>query len=67
MKKKYFRTAKCKKCGKEFIPAPFHIYKDGGKYYYCSWTCFNHRKDKVKEDTAYEDNQNKPTPRACVG
>lgn len=51
-----FRTAKCRKCGKEFIPAPFHVYKDGSKYY-CTWTCYNHRKDKSdKEETAYEDN-----------
>ena len=35
---------RCKKCGKIFIPAPMHIYKDRGKYY-CSWTCYLHRKD----------------------
>lgn len=36
---------KCKKCGKLFIPAPFHVFKDY-RGMYCSWTCFNHRKDK---------------------
>jgi hypothetical protein len=36
--------AHCKKCGKEFYPTPYHVYKDSkGKY--CCWTCFNHRKD----------------------
>ena len=35
---------KCKKCGKSFIPSPLHVYKDKGKYF-CSWTCYNHRKD----------------------
>ena len=42
----------CKKCGKIFIPAPLHVYKDRSKYY-CSWTCYLHRKDKeakVKDD-----------------
>ena len=62
MKKKYFRTAMCKKCGKEFIPAPYHIYKHNSKFF-CSWTCYNHRDDKPeieiqnifnKEEFAYE-------------
>lgn len=34
----------CRKCGKLFIPAPQHIYKDH-KGIYCSWTCFNHKDD----------------------
>lgn len=34
----------CEKCGKVFIPAPYHIYKDE-KGIYCSWTCYNHRND----------------------
>lgn len=37
----------CAKCGKKFIPAPQHAYRDE-KGFYCSWTCFNHRKDKDK-------------------
>ena len=37
---------KCKKCGRNFIPAPLHRYKEGSKYY-CSWTCYLHRNDKV--------------------
>ena len=43
---------KCRKCGKIFIPAPMHRYKDHSKYY-CSWTCYLHRKDtevKVTDD-----------------
>ena len=35
---------KCKKCKKNFIPAPEHIYKDG-KGTYCSWTFYLHRND----------------------
>lgn len=57
MKGVYITTAKCKKCGKAFVPAPYHIYRYGN-YLYCSWTRFNHRNDKTKEETAYEDNQN---------
>ena len=39
---------KCRKCGKKFVPAPMHIYKEGRDHtkWYCSWTCYNHRKDK---------------------
>jgi DNA-directed RNA polymerase subunit RPC12/RpoP len=37
----------CVKCGKEFYPTSEHRYKDyAGRY--CSWTCFNHRKDGRK-------------------
>lgn len=43
-----FRTVICAKCGREFIPAPQHIFKAGGKYY-CKWTCYNHRHDEQKE------------------
>ena len=51
------RTAICAKCGKEFLPAPYHVFKYN-KRYYCKWTCYNHRKDKTKEESAYEE---KPT------
>ena len=34
----------CPKCGKNFFPAPQHVFKDE-KGFYCSWTCYNHRKD----------------------
>lgn len=58
------RTVICEKCGQTFIPAAFHRYKAGGKYY-CKWTCFNHRNDPItKEETAYEDNKDRPTERA---
>ena len=42
---------KCRKCGKKFIPAPEHRYREYSKFY-CSWTCYNHRNDKeaVKRD-----------------
>jgi hypothetical protein len=40
------KERKCKKCGKNFIVAVEHRYKEGGKYY-CSWTCYNHRKDEI--------------------
>ena len=42
---------KCRKCGKKFIPAPMHAYREGSKYY-CSWHCYNHRNDEeaVKYD-----------------
>lgn len=36
---------RCKKCGKNFIPAPMHRYRDRSKWY-CSWTCYNHRNDR---------------------
>ena len=36
---------KCGKCGKTFIMAVEHIYREGTKVY-CSWTCYNHRHDK---------------------
>ncbi len=38
----------CAKCGKKFVPAPFHqfvSYRKLGKIYYCKWTCYNHRND----------------------
>lgn len=38
---------RCPMCGKRFIPAPQHIYKENRKIY-CSWTCFNHRNDHKK-------------------
>lgn len=37
----------CGKCGKIFVPAPQHIFKDDA-HMYCSWTCYNHR-DKEKK------------------
>ena len=37
---------KCAKCGKTFIPPYNHVFQEGRRKWYCSWTCFNHRKDK---------------------
>ena len=39
------REVICRRCGKKFFPAALHIYKTY-KGYYCSWHCYNHRKDK---------------------
>lgn len=36
----------CHKCGKVFIPGAEHIFRERGKWY-CKWTCYSHRKDKV--------------------
>ena len=38
----------CPKCGKVFVPAPYHVYKTHNGYY-CSWSCFNHRNDKKEQ------------------
>lgn len=35
---------KCAKCGKNFVAAPYHRFKENSKWY-CSWTCYNHRND----------------------
>lgn len=38
----------CGKCGKAFIPPYNHVFKEKGRTLkvYCSWSCWNHRKDK---------------------
>jgi hypothetical protein len=45
-------TKKCAKCGKEFFATPSHVYKErvgkNPRKWYCSWTCFNHRKEPKK-------------------
>ena len=48
----YIRLVECKKCGREFVPAPLHRFKVGGKYY-CKWTCYNHRADASGEVTEH--------------
>lgn len=48
---------KCAKCGKNFVAAPYHRFKEHGKWY-CKWTCYNHRKDKKeKKNEKTENNQ----------
>ena len=37
------KTQFCRKCGKEFVPAPEHRFVDSFGRYYCKWTCYNHR------------------------
>ena len=44
----FIKEKKCKKCGKKFIPAIYHIFREGTKFY-CSWTCYNHRHDKEEK------------------
>ncbi|MBR5817283.1 MAG: hypothetical protein IKY62_01425 [Clostridia bacterium] len=44
---------KCKRCGKSFIAAPEHIYRQGSKFY-CSWTCYLHRSDPITDTTNNE-------------
>lgn len=51
------KDRKCEKCGKMFTPAIYHAFVDykfsGSKHvkklYFCSWTCYNHRKKKVRK------------------
>lgn len=38
----------CAKCGRIFVPAPEHVFRDNHKWY-CSWTCYNHRYDGAKK------------------
>lgn len=45
----WINEKKCAKCGKTFIAAPEHIFKQGTKWY-CTWTCYNHRNDKPRKD-----------------
>lgn len=54
----YLITVNCKRCGKEFVPAPEHIFRDGDnrRNFYCTWSCYKQRKAKTKEEDAYEDN-----------
>ena len=56
------KELKCPLCGKNFIPAPQHIYRYEGEVF-CSWTCYNHRSDrkpgkirKVKKVELYSEN-----------
>lgn len=42
------KEKKCAKCGKSFIVAIEHRYRQGRKFY-CSWTCYNHRHDDKTE------------------
>ena len=37
---KFLVEKKCPICGKNFIPAPMLIYRDGNKKF-CSYTCYN--------------------------
>ena len=38
----------CAKCGKNFIPAPEHLYRNG-KGWYCSYTCWIRSEDEKKK------------------
>lgn len=50
-----FNEKKCAKCGKMFIAQFGHIYKEQSKWY-CSWTCYNHRKEE-KENKKEKNNE----------
>ena len=42
---------KCDYCGKNFIPAPYHIYKveDGkGRFIFCCYTCKLHYMEQIE-------------------
>ena len=42
----------CRKCKKEIYVTPNWVYKDPYGYY-CSWKCFNHRFDGLKNKKGY--------------
>lgn len=35
-----FKDRVCYECKKKFLPAPYHMFKDG-KRWFCKWTCYN--------------------------
>ena len=46
----------CPICGKNFVPAPMHVYNDGGKLvcsYHCHLEAFNRRQEAKKKKTHY--------------
>lgn len=47
------REKKCAKCGKLFISAPQHIYREKSKWF-CSWTCYNHRNNEIEKENYNE-------------
>lgn len=49
-------TLECPVCGKQFIPAPIHVYKMDVVYkgvrkrkYYCGWNCYRTVQKKKEE------------------
>lgn len=44
------RDMTCSKCGKNFVPAAKHLYRDEQNYY-CSWTCYIHRNDQIRKES----------------
>lgn len=48
----FLKDVECSKCGKTFIPTYAWVYKETREkktLFYCTWTCFNHRKEKGGE------------------
>ena len=44
--------AKCPVCGKEFMPAPYHVYAEDGRTF-CKWSClceYRRRKETKKQE-----------------
>lgn len=42
----------CPECGKKFIPAPQHVYRDGKGQFLCSWSCTDRRYKRVESEKA---------------
>lgn len=62
-----FREAVCKRCGKTFITTYNWAYKECGKYY-CSFPCYNHRKDTQPQDEVTKPlRKNKPVEQYSKG
>ena len=38
--RQHLQSVKCARCGKEFIPAPLHVYKIDNRFY-CRYNCYN--------------------------
>ena len=55
----------CHECKKKFIPAPYHIYKEYGRWF-CKWSCLNayrvrreqEHKKKMRERKERRKNEN---------
>lgn len=41
-------TEKCKRCGREFVPAPCHVYRIGADLF-CGYTCHLHEVSEREE------------------
>ena len=57
----FIKEAKCPVCGKTFIPAPYHAYRDKRCHKrVCSWSCVcesDHLKNGIKKQSKKGDGQ----------